>query len=158
MHMSLHTTGCICVVYHTMRACAHVQHARAASQLDLVVCRLSLKFDMWAGLFHGISMCTNGFFHLCSCICAVVNALMFNINKAPVWPLDSMAISVVLLEVACCLRAPCPPRVGHWRGSSKCYSTPVILNSIWFDKRVSDDLGAIWEAAELNIPDTLAAW
>ena len=41
----LHMSNCICMYCNTVCVYPHVLHAYAASGLDLVVCRLSLRFD-----------------------------------------------------------------------------------------------------------------
>ena len=41
----LHVSNCICMYCNAVRVYPHVQRACVASGLDLVVCRLSLRFD-----------------------------------------------------------------------------------------------------------------
>ena len=41
----LHVSNCICMYCNTMHVYPHVRRACTASGLDLVVCRLSLRFD-----------------------------------------------------------------------------------------------------------------
>ena len=90
-----HVPVCLAVFMSSAMQWVYVWHTCMVFGLDLVICRLSCKFDWSAEWFRSVSMCASGFHRICNCICAIANDWHTHIFPQHVWPASSKAICCI---------------------------------------------------------------